>query len=233
MSKKPWKAECVLLFLGAQLICFSVAILTANVLHQFHVNSFRNEGDFGIILFATLGFQGATWVLIPIFLRLNDDRARDAFGLNPWNFFHATAWAATTVIIALALEYVYELALQKIGWQPKPQTAVQLFNNAPLWPTRIYLSLFAVVIAPVAEEFIFRGVLFPFIKNLGLPKLAWIGVSLLFALIHDDKAIFVPLFGLALMLTWLYEKTENLLAPVIAHSLFNAVNLAGLIYQNR
>ena len=28
------------------------------------------------------------------------------------------------------------------------------------------------------------------------------------------------------MLTWLYEKTDNLLATITAHSLFNAVNLA-------
>ena len=49
--------------------------------------------------------------------------------------------------------------------------------GAPLWPTGIYLGIFAVVLAPVAEEFIFRGVLFPFVKQLGWPKLAWFGVS--------------------------------------------------------
>jgi hypothetical protein len=69
--------------------------------------------------------------------------------------------------------------------------------------------VFAVVIAPVAEEFIFRGMLYPFVKQLGWPRLAWFGVSFLFALIHLDAAAFVPLFLLALALTWLYEKTDN------------------------
>ena len=41
-------------------------------------------------------------------------------------------------------------------------------------------------------------------------------------------AIFVPLFVLALALTWLYEFTDNLLAPIAAHSLFNTANLVGL-----
>ena len=85
------------------------------------------------------------------------------------------------------------------------------------------------MLAPVAEEFIFRGVLFPFVKQLGWPKLAWFGVSFLFALIHGAPDIFIPLFVLALGLTWLYEKTGNLLAPIAAHGLFNAANLVLLV----
>jgi len=42
-----------------------------------------------------------------------------------------------------------------------------------------------------------------------------------------------PLFVLALVLTWLYEKTDCLLAPIAAHSLFNTVNLVILFTQNR
>ena len=78
----------------------------------------------------------------------------------------------------------------------------------------------------MAEEFIFRGVLYRFVKQLGYPRCAWLGVSFLFALIHMDMAAVVPLFVLALALTWLYERTDNLLAPILAHSLFN---LAGLM----
>jgi hypothetical protein len=53
-----------------------------------------------------------------------------------------------------------------------------------------------------------------------------VGVSALFALIHFDAAIFIPLFVLAMGLTWLYETTGNLLAPIAAHAVFNAVNMA-------
>ena len=61
--------------------------------------------------------------------------------------------------------------------------------------------------------------------------LAWFGVSALFALIHVNLPTFVPLFALALALTWLYERTDNLLAPIIAHALFNAANFAVLLWQ--
>jgi hypothetical protein len=106
-------------------------------------------------------------------------------------------------------------------------------TDAKSWWTTVYLGVFAVVLAPVAEEFIFRGMLFPFVKQLGFPKLAWFGVSFLFALIHLNAPTFVPLFALALSLTWLYEKTDNLLAPITAHALFNAANLVLLLWQNR
>jgi len=73
--------------------------------------------------------------------------------------------------------------------------------------------------------------LFSAAKKFGWPRLGWVGVSLLFAFIHDNLPIFLPLFVLALALTWLYEKTEGLLAPILAHSLFNAANLVLLLLQ--
>jgi membrane protease YdiL (CAAX protease family) len=57
-------------------------------------------------------------------------------------------------------------------------------------------------------------------------------VSLLFALIHLNLAALFPLFVLALAFTWLYEHTDNLLAPIVAHALFNAANLAQ-VYLHR
>ena len=75
--------------------------------------------------------------------------------------------------------------------------------------------------------------LYPLVKQRGWPRLAWFGISFLFALIHWDAAAFVPLFLLALVLTWLYEKTDSLLAPITAHAFFNAVNLVLLcFFQN-
>ena len=46
-----------------------------------------------------------------------------------------------------------------------------------------------------------------------------------------QRASFLPLFVFALALTWLYERTEGLLAPMLAHGLFNAANLIILLSQ--
>jgi len=51
-------------------------------------------------------------------------------------------------------------------------------------------------------------------------------------LIHLNAPTFVPLFALALALTWLYERTDNLLAPITAHALFNAANYMAVSYTH-
>ena len=237
LSKKPWLPELVLLFCGAQFLCVVLGQIGVLFLHKFGVGGFKHENDFGNILLATLSFQGATWILIPIFLRLQQWHWRDAFGFRKMEFLPSLTLAAAAFIpvlfVALLLQSLSVLAMQKLHWQPGQETAVKLLLTARWWPTGVYLAFFAVVLAPVAEEFIFRGVLFPFLKELGHPKAAWLGVSALFALIHGDAAVFVPLFVLALALTWLYEKTGNLLAPIAVHGLFNAVNLVVFVFAQK
>ncbi len=229
LSAKPWRGEAVFQFCAAQLACFCLGVTIVSLLQKAGFAAFKAPDGFGAVLLATLSFQGATWVLIYFFLRLHQVRVRDVFGLCESRLPRALLAALLTVLVvlpvALSLQQVSVLLLGKIGVVPEEETAVMLLAGAKSWWARVYLGVFAVVIAPVAEEFIFRGVLYPFVKQLGYPHFAWIGVNFLFALIHMDAAALVPLFVLALALTWLYEKTGNLLAPIAAHSFFNAANL--------
>jgi hypothetical protein len=80
----------------------------------------------------------------------------------------------------------------------------------------IYFGVVAIVVAPVVEEILFRGILYPAIKELGRPRLALWGTAILFALSHENAMSLLPLTFLALVLTWLYERTDNLLAPIAA-----------------
>lgn len=230
LSEKPWRGEIVMQFIALQCLCFLSGLVAAGLLHKLGVAGFKQETDPGNVLLGTLCFQGATWILIPIFLRQNQTGWREAFGWRAEKSSRTLLTVVLFVIVVLPLAWVLQdasaAALTRLGWPPANQAAVALMLAAKSLWLKIYFGLFAVVIAPVAEEFIFRGVLFPFVKQLGYPRLAWFGVSAFFALIHFDVAVFAPLFALALALTWLYEKTDSLLAPMAAHSLFNAANLA-------
>jgi membrane protease YdiL (CAAX protease family) len=53
----------------------------------------------------------------------------------------------------------------------------------------------------------------------------------LFALAHLNLPTILPLFALALMLTYIYEKTDNLFACIYTHAAFNAANVIYLYYQ--
>ena len=234
LSVKPWRGEAVLQFCGAQLLCFCFCLTIAALLQKAGYAAFQPPDGYGAVLLGTLGFQGACWLLMLIFLRQHQVGWREAFGFGgprlPRSLLMAVLVSLVLLLVALGLQWVAIWVLTKMGWPPGEQIAITLLTSAKLWWMRVYLGFFAIVLAPVAEEFIFRGMLFPFVKQLGHPRLAWIGVSLLFALIHLDVATFVPLFVLALALTWLYEKTDNLLAPIAAHSLFNGANLVLLCF---
>lgn len=237
LSKKPWRAEVVLLFCAAQAFFLFFGMAIAGLLQKWGVTGFKSPSDFGNPLVATLSFQGATWILIPVFLALHGVKFRDAFGLKKQSPWVVSLLVLGVVVLALLVAAVLEPAsvfvLQKLGWRAHPEEAVTLVTGARAFWMRLYLDFFAVVLAPVAEEFIFRGVLYPVIKQLGYPRLALFGVSALFALIHLDAAIALPLFVLALGLTWLYERTDTLLAPIAAHGLFNAANLVLLAYVSK
>jgi membrane protease YdiL (CAAX protease family) len=235
LSVKPWRAEAVLFFIAVQIFCLLSGGMAIALLQKAGLDGFKSENDFGYILVGTLSFQGATWVLMAIFFRYHQVDWGDALGFRNKNWGSTILLALGVVIIILLaaapLETLSIDLMKKIHWTPKDEEAVTLLTDTSSHAAQIYLVIFAVLIAPVAEEFIFRGVLFPFLKQHNMPKTAWLGLNLFFAFMHADAAIFIPLFVLSIALTWLYEKTDNLFAPIFAHALFNAANLILLKYS--
>ena len=237
LSHKPWRIESVIQLVAGVFVCLCTGIMAAGLLRQAGVAGFKTADSFGGVLLGTLSFQGAAWVSIWFFLRQHEIRCRDALGFSNANLKKSLLFAGLLLIPALpavlGLQHLSALALQKLGWPVEDQRAIELIvNSKSLWQ-RGYFVLFAVVLVPVAEEFIFRGVLYPMVKQWGRPRLALVGVSLLFAFIHFDLPTFLPLFVLALALTWIYETTDCLLAPITTHGLFNAANLVILFSQHK
>ncbi len=235
LSEKPWRAEAVLVLVGGIVLSIFLCGLAAELLRRAGMAGFNSPDDAGYVLAATLGFQGAVLMLGIIFLKLNAVDWRDLFGLHDANWKRHLLLAAVVLLVVLplmtGLKSVSETVMRKMGWPVQEQDAVAMFLNIKFAWLRVYLGFFTVVIAPLAEEFFFRGFLFSAAKKLNCPKFGWFATSFLFALIHHNAPIFVPLFVFALALTWLYEKTGNLLAPVAAHAVFNATNLAILLWQ--
>jgi membrane protease YdiL (CAAX protease family) len=131
--------------------------------------------------------------------------------------------------IAWFLSYFSALILTWIGLQPEAQATIQVLQMEISSAHRIYIGISAILLAPVVEELLFRGILYPIIKQRGYPRLALWGTALLFAAIHANLMTFIPLAFFAIILTLLYEATDNLLAPIVSHSLFNAANYFWLI----
>ncbi len=106
---------------------------------------------------------------------------------------------------------------------------------APEHPSYLYwIGAFAVLVAPVTEEAVFRGLLFPAFRHAagGGRRGYWIGAvvsSLLFAGIHAHGPSLLPLFGLAMVFATVVEHTDSLATTMVAHALFNASNIVPMI----
>lgn len=192
------------------------------------------------IVVGVLGFQGGALIWVHLFLKVHQTTWSEAFGFNRNNKVHCLV--AIVVMMPLVFAGVFALGAvsdwglrqlyEQLNWiwlKPAPQAAVELLREK--WPVYLLVlqGFVAIVLAPVGEEVLFRGILYTAIKQRGHKGLALWLTSVLFAAIHIYPAGFLSLIFLAVMLVALYEWTQNLLAPILMHAVFNAVNFALII----
>ena len=104
-------------------------------------------------------------------------------------------------------------------------TLANLLKSTSSWHLVASVGGSAVLVAPIAEELFFRGVLYGAARASFPRAFAALIAALIFALMHWDRTM-PAMLVLALALTALYERTGTLYAPMIAHAAFNAVGLA-------
>lgn len=115
------------------------------------------------------------------------------------------------------MEYVVQLTKSK-----QTQDVVDyLIHGSPT--IRILMGVLVVIIAPLSEELLFRGYMYPILKKYAGMVPSLIFVSVIFGLVHNNVAAFplLTLFGAILAL--LYEYSKTLWAPIIVHAIFNGI----------
>lgn len=91
------------------------------------------------------------------------------------------------------------------------------------------IGVLVVLVAPVAEEIIFRGFLLGGLARRVGPILAALASSLLFAAVHYDVGSLIPFTLIGLVFTFVYLRSGNLTSAILAHFLFNVIGYAGTI----
>lgn len=232
---KPWPAfEVGRLVLGL-MVCLAFGISFAGLADHWTRSLDKSLGRLVLFLIQTLSFQGMILVLTHFFLKQVQMSWKEAFGLFKERLGRVLLLGVVTGIIvvffALQLGWIASQLLTWMGFEPKSQEAVLMLQESmPGWHL-IFFGAVAIVLAPIAEEILFRGLLYPTVKQSGHPQLALWGVSILFALTHVNLMALLPLTFVAVMLTLLYEETNHLAAPIAAHSLFNAFNFFLVLYS--
>jgi len=111
---------------------------------------------------------------------------------------------------------------------------VELFKD-----NRLAIMVQAMIFAPVVEEIIFRGVIYRHFKKAGRYLIPLIVSTLMFASLHSLNAIFlkqwadlwfIPMYGfMSLVLTYTYEKTQNLYSSILLHFINNTISILAMM----
>ncbi len=110
---------------------------------------------------------------------------------------------------------------QLVGTDPTQQALSQTATEPGMLPI---VLLSGAIIAPIAEEIVFRGYLYKAFRDRFKPWYAIILSAALFSLIHLEWRAALQLFVIGIVLAYVYEETGNLMAPITLHILNNAVS---------
>jgi membrane protease YdiL (CAAX protease family) len=167
-------------------------------------------------------FLQAWWMLawpmpLPRFLRLEGAAAQDVMlgvlaGFAGW-------------VLALVASALVSGVLYLSGWMPDAATpGGELFQVPPLmlWLSDLPIThkLVVIAVAMTVEEAFYRAFL--------QPRIGWIPSSILFALSHAGYGmpnLLASVLMISLVIGWAFRRTGNLVPCIVAHGLFDAVQL--------
>jgi membrane protease YdiL (CAAX protease family) len=164
-------------------------------------------------------------------------RPFEKLGLT-WDRLHKRGWmigiiSAVLIVPAIA---VVNLLSEKF-WDlihyahPDEHALLQALGEEPSKGVRAAIAVSAIILAPLFEEFFFRGMLQRALRMvLGNAWSAILIASIMFTAVHGAIWMVPPIFALSLCLGYLYERTKNLWVTIIVHALFNASSIVVFLF---
>ncbi len=154
---------------------------------------------------------------------------REALGLGRMSLGKIPFIAAGLILAVLPLLALANVMMAKFfPSHADPQELVKIYKGAvDAGQYKIIGAIIfsATVMAPLAEEFLFRGYFYPVLKRLVGPLPSAVFVSVLFGVVHGNLLTLPGLVLLAFALTLAYEWSGSLLVPICMHAVFNSITL--------
>lgn len=107
---------------------------------------------------------------------------------------------------------------------PMPARYADIFSRIAGGGTSVWGSLAAlVVVAPLTEEFLFRGLILRGFLNCYGARKAILASALLFGAFHLNPWQFLPAVVVGVLFGWWFAQTRSLVPGIAGHALFNGV----------
>lgn len=181
-----------------------------------------------------------TIVVILAIARRTFARGLRGFGLRPRTIGRDFAWACVDlfavwpiVLAMIVLTIEIGTALYGKQFQIPQHMELELITESTSLPLQILIFFLAVVIAPIVEEMLFRGLIQTTLRSyFRRPWLVIALTSALFASVHANGTHQPALFALAMGLGYAYEKSGSLFRPIFMHALFNGITIAAALAES-
>ena len=200
--------------------------------------------------------------VIVFLVRAGFARRLKGFGLNirtiGKDFFAAfvnllSVWPL--MMAAMTLTIFFGKLIYGPEYQIPQHQQLEMIKAYPQLQLRILTFVVAVVIAPVLEEMMFRGLIQTVIRSIlesrnstlpsfcssrpvpaqsGIRNRAWLSILIssgLFSMVHGNVPHWPALFVLGVCLGYAYEKSGSLFRPIFIHAFFNAVSIMFVLFE--
>lgn len=125
------------------------------------------------------------------------------------------------VFLVSATSVLWQSFLKLVGADAPPQDLVTLIAGTGHPWLLVALFSSAVLFAPFTEELLFRALCFRWLRTRASRGVALLTPAILFAFVHGNLAVFMPLAVFSLILALAYERTGRPAVSILAHALFN------------
>lgn len=186
-------------------------------------------GKTGVIIQLMLMIFLVSFALSTIFIG-GQRSAKTIFGLDRLTFPRCLLWVVGGAVVCGGLVMLFHVLLLKYWLLPTfgemaVQNVVETLLRVEDPVVKSLLIVNACLVAPLAEEVLFRGYIYAVVKRYAGPVFSIVVVGLLFAVVHLNLAALWPLWLFAILLTLAYEFSGSLWVPVGIHALFNTFNV--------
>lgn len=198
------------------------------------VQNFKlSAGGMGVQMIFQLGLAGLLLFYLVVARGFNLTKL---FGLRRQPLLMVPVWAVAWivpgaifmfVVVAITMPWVLRLLGQEVA---TPQMMVSALQEHPDALTKAAVLLTVGIGAPFMEELVFRGFLYGVAKRFTHWSYAAVAAAMFFAIVHGNVMSFLPLTLLGLLFTAAYEKSGNLLVPMVMHGIFNVCQVCLIFY---
>jgi membrane protease YdiL (CAAX protease family) len=226
--ERVWRGQDVIFGFGGLILGY---LLISAVFAATALVTRLDDPQVRAVSFIVTIFWQASFASVVLLLALQRGATLRALG-----FRKPERWSPLPIIIVVSygsllgygilIELLKQLGID-VGWF-EGGNQIDIMKDDSVFPLPVMLLIlgFAVsIVAPLAEELFFRGLVYRALSETWSPFLAIFVSGLLFGAFHLNLGVLIPFTILGMLLAWGFRASGSIWVPIITHFTINSVTL--------